>query len=182
MSSRRVILGLINTFSLSFFCSISSPYKCVLHAVLGGFCLNQSSRCLLGETVTHGCALSDYSLETLRLLCLLIQRRERVHIHTNTCTHVHKCTKQQVATHQLDKSKPAKSTAAHWTNAGPREKWRRISRVQKFFFVVFVSLSSQLWHFYIWHSCQCDSGIRHTANSLGQTKHMVDALHERGVN
>lgn len=142
MPSRRVFLGLINTF---FFFFLHPPlHKCVW----GGFCFNQSSRCLLGETVTHGCALSAYSLETLCLPLSPHSEERRVHVHTSACTRPCRRRKQQVATYQLDKSKLAKSTAARWTNAGPKEKWRSVSRVLEVFVCgtsfLFFSFSSTL--------------------------------------
>lgn len=73
-----------------FFFSLQLSVCCT--AAFSGFYLFQSSRCLLEETVTHGCALADYSLEILHLLCLLIQRGERC---TYTQTHASMYTSAQ---------------------------------------------------------------------------------------
>lgn len=114
-----------------------------------------------------------------------------MHVHTSACTQSCGRTKQQVATYQLDKSKLAKSTAAHWTNAGLKEKWRTVSRVWEVFvcgtYFLFVSFFSNC------STLVCGVHVGKTnltmiqtksrlPDSLGQTRHMVDAVHDRGVN
>lgn len=182
MPSRRVFLGLINTF---FFFLLLHPPPPLRKCVLGGFCFDQSSRCLLGETVTHGCALSAYSLETLCLALSPHSEERRAHVHTSACTQSCRRTKQQVATYQLDKSKLAKSTAARWTNAGPKEKWRSVSRSFCFFsfFLLFFNFSTLVCGV---HAGKTNLTTVQTKSrlpaSLGQTRHMVDVAHDRGVN
>lgn len=96
---------------------------------------------------------------------------------------MHNCTAQQVATYQLDKSKLAKSTAAHWKKA-QREKITVLLKWERIFF-------SSL-HFGTgacdFHDKTPDVLIRDEGRSVTsgtqqiEAKHMVAALRECSVN
>lgn len=125
MPPRHVFLGSDKHLLSLFFGSISSPYQCVLHCSILWILPQPEQQVFAGRN-------SDTWMRTVRLLIRESApplsphlKERRAHKHTNTCMQVHKAAGGH---YQLDKSKQAKSTPAHWTLVGNEREVESISK------------------------------------------------------